>query len=250
MGRVVSVLSVQVRLFSFFFFNDPAPPEISPLPLPAALPIGPRRVAPGVPRPERDRSGRLAGMGAGARAVLRARLGFVVYRPARDARSGRRASLGGAARGDGGEGDVRVHGAELFPPAPRRCPRRLSTIRQPPRAWQEINCGFRIADCGFARPGSIGEVSLRTRHPHGPIRNPQSAVRNPQSLAQILLALSANPTATTVTAPITLCHSHETDGAPKVTTPTAAIPVIRPKNAPVARPRGIMARGKTPRIEP
>src|SRR3989475_8753761 len=29
-------------LFLFFFFKDPAPPEISPLPLPAALPI-PRR---------------------------------------------------------------------------------------------------------------------------------------------------------------------------------------------------------------
>src|SRR2546430_12137509 len=28
-------------LFSFFFFNDPPPTEISPLPLPAALPISP-----------------------------------------------------------------------------------------------------------------------------------------------------------------------------------------------------------------
>src|SRR2546430_1626521 len=33
-------LSIVPSLFSFFFFfNDPAPPEISPLPLPAALPI-------------------------------------------------------------------------------------------------------------------------------------------------------------------------------------------------------------------
>src|SRR5256885_10876008 len=30
----------------FFFFNDPAPPEISPLPLPAALPTSPTGVAP------------------------------------------------------------------------------------------------------------------------------------------------------------------------------------------------------------
>src|SRR5256885_15288321 len=31
---------IQISLFVyFFFFNDPAPPEISPLPLPAALPI-------------------------------------------------------------------------------------------------------------------------------------------------------------------------------------------------------------------
>src|SRR2546422_2107931 len=29
--------------FSFFFFNDPAPTEFSPLPLPAALPISPAR---------------------------------------------------------------------------------------------------------------------------------------------------------------------------------------------------------------
>src|SRR3989454_11093385 len=38
-------------LFFFFFLNDPAPPEISPLPLHAALPIG------ACPRPNR-RSGR------------------------------------------------------------------------------------------------------------------------------------------------------------------------------------------------
>src|SRR3954465_2671926 len=30
----------QLRLFLFFFFNDPAPAEIYPLSLPAALPIG------------------------------------------------------------------------------------------------------------------------------------------------------------------------------------------------------------------
>src|SRR5256885_12164389 len=29
----------QRRTYFFFFFNDPAPPELSPLPLPAALPI-------------------------------------------------------------------------------------------------------------------------------------------------------------------------------------------------------------------
>src|SRR3989337_1151617 len=33
------------RVFFFFFFNDPAPPEISPLSLPAALPISARRAS-------------------------------------------------------------------------------------------------------------------------------------------------------------------------------------------------------------
>src|SRR2546430_14416141 len=32
-----------VDAFSFFFFNDPAPPGTSPLPLPDALPISPLR---------------------------------------------------------------------------------------------------------------------------------------------------------------------------------------------------------------
>src|SRR5207245_11506287 len=80
-----------------------------------------------------------------------------------------------------------------------------------------------------------------------------SAFRLPRSAfyrGAILLALKTNPTATAVAAPITLCHSHETDGAPKFTTPTAAIPAIRPKNAPVARARGIMARRKTPSMDP
>src|SRR2546425_7078970 len=37
-------------MFFFFFFKDPAPPEISPLPLPAALPIYVHRHP---PRPQR-----------------------------------------------------------------------------------------------------------------------------------------------------------------------------------------------------
>src|SRR2546430_5129213 len=41
--------------FSFFFFNDPAPPEISTLPLPDALPISPRRRAGGAERPAAGR---------------------------------------------------------------------------------------------------------------------------------------------------------------------------------------------------
>src|SRR3989454_7446747 len=36
--------------FSFFFLNDPAPPEISPLPLPDALPIPPARRTRPAPR--------------------------------------------------------------------------------------------------------------------------------------------------------------------------------------------------------
>src|SRR2546430_3760672 len=42
-------------MFLFFFLNKPAPPEISPLPLPAALPI------PAVPRRDRGGAGSLGG---------------------------------------------------------------------------------------------------------------------------------------------------------------------------------------------
>src|SRR6201746_2640169 len=35
----ISVLCCMLVTFFFFFLNDPAPPEISPFPLPAALPI-------------------------------------------------------------------------------------------------------------------------------------------------------------------------------------------------------------------
>ena len=56
------------------------------------------------------------------------------------------------------------------------------------------------------------------------------------------------PTITTVTAPITLCHKNETAGAPKLTAPTAAIPAIKPTNAPAARADGIIDKRNTPRI--
>src|SRR2546430_16001580 len=44
----VSSVSIRSRLyfFSFFFLNDTAPPEISPLPPPAALPISRRNLLP------------------------------------------------------------------------------------------------------------------------------------------------------------------------------------------------------------
>src|SRR5438132_141250 len=77
-------------------------------------------------------------MGAGARALLCSRLGFVLHGAARDARSGRVAALGGPARGNGGEGDVRVHGAELFPAAARGYPGRLSAVCEPAGARQEV----------------------------------------------------------------------------------------------------------------
>src|SRR5256886_13895489 len=41
----------QLRFYAFFFLNDPAPPELSPLPPRAALPLPPvRRRAEGDPR--------------------------------------------------------------------------------------------------------------------------------------------------------------------------------------------------------
>src|SRR2546430_14396110 len=48
-------------IFFFFFFNDPAPPEIYPLPLHVALPISARRAGAAVPpacrpRPAGDRA--------------------------------------------------------------------------------------------------------------------------------------------------------------------------------------------------
>src|SRR5256885_10806544 len=71
---VFPFLSLRVCSFSFFFLNDPAPPEFSPLPLPAALPIwelvpegrrvgnlheqevrlGRREGVPALPQPRRD----------------------------------------------------------------------------------------------------------------------------------------------------------------------------------------------------
>src|SRR2546425_1005560 len=35
----IYIYTLSLHLFLFFFLNDPAPPEISPLPLPASLPI-------------------------------------------------------------------------------------------------------------------------------------------------------------------------------------------------------------------
>src|SRR2546429_9407390 len=42
-------------LYLFFFLNDPPPPEFSPLPLPAALPIGDDREGEPQPPPPRSR---------------------------------------------------------------------------------------------------------------------------------------------------------------------------------------------------
>src|SRR6266567_4519486 len=190
-------------------------------------------------------------MGAGARALLCPRLGFVVHGAARDTRSGRVAALGRLARGDGGEGHVRLYGAELFPPAPRGGPGGVSALCESPCAGQEMNWGTINRGSRNAERGTRNSrTNLSRRADVAAV--PRSDFRVPRLLyrADALLALSTNPTATTVTAPITLCHSHETDGAPKFTTPTAAIPAIRPTNAPVARARGIMARRKTPRMEP
>src|SRR2546421_155819 len=50
-GRVPFTVIRALRAVFFFFFNDPAPPEISPLPLPDPLPICPR------PRPIYSRKG-------------------------------------------------------------------------------------------------------------------------------------------------------------------------------------------------
>src|SRR5213079_1947353 len=82
---------------------------------------GAGRREPRVPRAERNRARRLAGLGAGARTVFRARLGSRVYAPAGDARPRRAAAPGCGPGGRGRQGHVRVHGAELFPAAAGGC---------------------------------------------------------------------------------------------------------------------------------
>src|SRR2546426_4669036 len=47
---MLHMISLYLLLSFFFFLNDPAPTEISPLPLPAALPIWLARLEPGPPR--------------------------------------------------------------------------------------------------------------------------------------------------------------------------------------------------------
>src|SRR3989440_12794424 len=92
----------------FFFFNDPATPEISPLPLPAALPISAFRRSPGAPAP---RSPPAAACSRRARAS-RGELGFR-SRPRgrernpsspRDARARREQAAAGGERGAGAPG--------------------------------------------------------------------------------------------------------------------------------------------------
>src|SRR5919198_3441606 len=105
------------------------------------------------------------------------------------------------------------------------------------------------AECGMDWLASWPESPLEacTDIPHSAFRTPHSAF---DYRSEDRSVLRTKPTPTTVPAPITLCHSHDTDGAAKFTAPTAAIPAIRPRNAPVARARGIMARRKTPRMDP
>src|SRR2546430_3945898 len=98
-------------------------------------------------------------MGAGARALLCPRLGFVVHGAARDARSGRVAALGRLACGDGGEGHVRLYGAELFPPAPRGGPGGVSAVCESPCAGQEMNWGTIKRRTRNAERGTAGRTS-------------------------------------------------------------------------------------------
>src|SRR2546429_9579843 len=115
-------------------------------------------------------------MGTGAWALLCPRLGFVVHGAARDTRSGRVAALGRLARGDGGEGHVRLYGAELFPPAPRGGPGGVSAVCESPCAGQEMNWGTikrgtRNAERGTAgRTSRGGRTSRLFRVPTSPVR--------------------------------------------------------------------------------
>lgn len=61
---------------------------------------------------------------------------------------------------------------------------------------------------------------------------------------------TTRPTTTTVTAPMTFCHRKAICGSPKFTEATTVIPDRSPTKAPVARLAGIMARMKTPKMEP
>src|SRR2546427_544404 len=59
------LLCCTFSLFFFFFLNDPAPPEISPFPLPDALPISPQLAPPLGCRADLEP----AGLGVGARRI-------------------------------------------------------------------------------------------------------------------------------------------------------------------------------------
>src|SRR2546430_15253314 len=71
---ILFLLWLSLSFFFFFFLNDPAPTEISPLPLPAALPISgrgrrepDRRCLLCADRPRRDRRAAMADALGGAR---------------------------------------------------------------------------------------------------------------------------------------------------------------------------------------
>src|SRR2546430_7990102 len=78
MWLIVVLMCLVFLLFLFFFLNDPPPTEISPLSLPAPLPISPRRPLLPARRDDRRRAARRAGDG-GRRAVR----GNPGHRPAR-----------------------------------------------------------------------------------------------------------------------------------------------------------------------
>ncbi|CAA9308141.1 MAG: FIG00840074: hypothetical protein, partial [uncultured Gemmatimonadetes bacterium] len=97
--------------------------------------------APRADHAQPHRAGGLGGMGAGARAVLRADVGPGVHARAGDGRPWRcaaRRAAGGAARA----GNVRLHGAGVLPPVSGGRARRLPPVRQP---------------AGAGRPGRRGD---------------------------------------------------------------------------------------------
>src|SRR5207245_9157115 len=111
---------------------------------------------PGLPRAERDRRGRLERLGSGARALFRPRLGRRLCGVARDPRSRRAPAPGRAARGPARQGDVRLHGTELFPTAAGRRAGRVSALCQSADA-EQTECSVTENTVG------TGEWSLTVR---------------------------------------------------------------------------------------
>src|SRR5207249_10936806 len=117
---------------------------------------GSRLREPRVPRPQRNRAGRLAWLGAGAGTVFRARLGSRLHAARRAPRSLGAAAPGWTARRGGGQGQVRVYRAELLPAAAGGGPGRVSVVCEPAGARQAIKCGMRNSERGTERAAVEG----------------------------------------------------------------------------------------------
>ena len=87
--------------------------------------------------PNRISGARLGGLGPGARALLRAEPGTAAYQPVLETHDEGEPPLRGRAAGaTGGEGDLRLHRAQLLPPAAGGRAGCVAAVRQSAGAWR------------------------------------------------------------------------------------------------------------------